>query len=184
MEKTLKALIVMAILILPFQYFYAPKLKELDKKTQDIVNMQTANQNLNKKVGNQSMRDLYLGLLQSQKKSIIKERTRLDLLMPPFSTARTSLRSPFELIRAEVPGAWEVTENNTYTDAGALIFWPFNVAYKGSAENVIKALALIESGNRFMRLRNLTLKADNNNEVIMAGQIELVYQSESTGAIK
>jgi hypothetical protein len=35
-----------------------------------------------------------------------------------------------------------------------------------------------------MRLRNLTLKADNNNEVIMAGQIELVYQSESTGAIK
>lgn len=67
MEKTLKALIVMAILILPFQYFYAPKLKELDKKTQDIVNMQTANQNLNKKVGNQSMRDLYLGLLQSQR---------------------------------------------------------------------------------------------------------------------
>jgi hypothetical protein len=183
MDKTLKALIVVAVLMLPFQYFYAPKLKELEKKTQDIVNMQTANQILNKKVGNQTMRDLYFGLLQNQKQAIIKERTRLDLLMPPFSTARTSLLSPFELIRAEIPGEWTVTPNNKYIDSNTLVFWPFQVQYKGSAENAIKAIAFIESGNRFMRLRNISLKAENN-EVILNGQIELVYQSESTGAIK
>jgi hypothetical protein len=180
MEKILKALIAMAVLMLPWQYIYSKQLITLENRHQDIINMATANKNLDQKVGAQSMRELYISLLNSQKAAIIKERNRLELLMPSFSTARTSLLSPFELLRSEIPGEWQVNPSNKYSEEGPLVFWPFDVQYIGTAHNAIKAIAHMETSNRYFRIRHFNMQTSGKN-VKLAGIVELVYQAESKG---
>ncbi len=170
----------MAILMLPWQYFYSKKLVELEEKHQDIVNMATANKNLDQMVGDQSMRQLYISLLNSQKDAIANERNRLELLMPSFSTARTSLLSPFELLRSKIPGDWQVSPSSKYSEEGPLVFWPFDIQFTGTAHNAIQAIAHMETSTRYFRIRHLNMQT-SKDKVKLSGVVELVYQAESKG---
>ena len=118
---------------------------------------------------------IYKNLLESKKEDYKNELASLTLLIPEFSTTKTNLMAPFDIIREEIPGDWSVVPEGKFSKSNNLVFWPFKFKYIGTNADAVKVLAYMESANQFMRLDSF--KIDSNNELVtLSGVVELVFR--------
>ena len=120
---------------------------------------------------------MYRELLSSQKENLEKENKRLNFLLPSFVTARANLMAPFDTLREEIPGDWNVVPEGKFKNSGPLVFWPFNFKYIGKSEDAIKVLAYMEVNSQFMRLENYKIET-KDKLVTLSGKVDLVFQEK------
>lgn len=173
MKNTLVAIIVFAIIVMPYTYFYMPALNDSDNMRQEIANLKASISRFD------NGRDkIYEELLKSQKENLEKERKTLNFLLPDFSVARTNLMAPFNLLRNEIPGDWSVVPEGQFQTSDKLVFWPFKISFRGTGAEAIKLLAYLEMNDQFMRFENFEIVTDSkdDNLVSLTGKVELVFQ--------
>ncbi len=173
MKNFLIAVIVFAIIIMPYTYFYNPQLANANKNKQEIANLQGS---LSRFENGKDV--MYKELLATQKENLEKENKRLNFLLPSFATARANLMAPFDDLRTSIPGEWNVVPEGKFITKSPLVFWPFKFKYVGTTADAIKVLAYMEVNTQFMRLENYRMET-NENIVTMTGKVELVFQDNA-----
>ena len=172
MKNFLVAVIVFAVIVMPYTYYYIPSLNQTNNMRQEISNLKASLARFDN--GREAM---YRELLASQKDNLEKENKRLNYLLPSFVTARANLMAPFDTLREEIPGDWNVVPEGKFKNSGPLVFWPFNFRYIGKSEDAIKVLAYMEVNTQFMRLE--TYKIETNDKLVtLSGKVELVFQEK------
>lgn len=172
MKNFLVAVIVLAIIVMPYTYYYIPSLQKTNVMRQEIANLKGSlarfdNGRLN----------IYQELLKSQEANIEKERERLYFLLPAFDETKANLMAPFDILRESIDGEWNVVPEGKFRNSGPLIFWPFKFKYTGTCANAVKVLAYMEVNERFMRLENYRILS-NEKLVTLSGKVELVFQEK------
>lgn len=171
MEKYLKAIIVAAIMTMPWTYYISPQLAQIRAKRQQIANfVGSANRFSDGKD------QMFKQLLQIQRENLKKETKRLSFLLPSFSNARANLMAPFETLRQSIDGDWKLTPEGSFTESNSLVYWGFSFSLVSTPANAIKAIAHIESSPQFMRLRRFSIET-NGELVTMQGKVELVFHT-------
>ena len=178
METYLKAIIAVGIIILPWRYYYGNKLDSIRKDVQQTVNMMAAYKFVQEKLGEKTKYDFILEIIENRRKILQEDKRKIELLAPDFHTTRTSLLQPFELLRAKIPGNYNVIPDKSYREQGSFVFWPFDIEFEGKAENAIKLIAGLESNSRFMSIKSVKI-VDNGLTVKLNTKIELVYQQNN-----
>lgn len=169
MEKLLKAIIVIGLILLPWRYYFWPQIELIKANKQMAANLQGS---INRFAdGREAMFRSVLGI---QTENIVKEKHRLEFMLPSFAKARANLMAPFDNLRAAVPGEWHVVPEGKFKNSGPLVFWPFKFTYSGSALNAVKLLANIETSTQFMLLRRYEMTT-RDSDVEMTGIIDLVF---------
>jgi Tfp pilus assembly protein PilO len=172
MKNFLVAVIAFAIIVMPYTYYYIPSLNQTNNMRQEITNLKASLARFEN--GREA---LYRELLASQKENLEKENKRLNYLLPAFATARANLMAPFDTLREEIPGDWNVVPEGKFKNSGPLVFWPFNFRYTGKSEDAVKVLAYMEVNTQFMRLDNYKFET-NDKLVTLSGKVELVFQEK------
>lgn len=171
MEKLLKAIIVVGLLIMPWSYYYLPRINSVKADKQMVANLKGSMERFAD--GREAM---FRSVLQLQQENIGKEKHRLEFMLPSFAKARANLMAPFENLRNAVPGEWHVVPEGKFKNSGPLVFWPFRFTYTGSASDAVKALASMEASTQFMLLRHFEMKT-RENMVDLSGIVELVFHN-------
>ena len=184
MKNFLLAIIALAIVVMPYTYFYNPTLKTAFNQKQEIANLQGS---LSRFEGNRMI--AYRELLETQKTNLEKETRRLNFMLPAFANARANLMGPFDRLREAIPGEWEVVPEGKFTVSGPLVFWEFRFKYVGTTADAVKVLASMEVStqidpntnekveSQFMRLNNF--KMDTNGKLVtLSGRVEVVFQEK------
>ena len=170
MKNLFVAVLVFALIVIPYTYYYFPSLNKTNSMRQQIANI-TASSN---RFASGTL-IIYKNLLESKKEDYKNELASLTLLIPEFSTTKTNLMSPFDIIREEIPGDWSVVPEGKFSKSNNLVFWPFKFKYIGTNADAVKVLAYMESANQFMRLDSF--KIDTTNELVtLSGVVELVFR--------
>lgn len=169
MDKLLKAIIVISLLLLPWQYYYFPRIEAVKADKQMVANLKGS---INRFAdGREAM---FKSLLDLQQQSIGKEQHRLKFMLPSFAKARANLMAPLNNIRAAVPGEWSAVPEGKFKKSGPLVFWPFKFTYIGSISDAIKVIANMEASTQFMLLRHFTIET-HESQVDLSGIVELVF---------
>lgn len=176
MKNNLIAIIVFAIIVIPYTYFYIPSLSETNGMRQEIANLKASISRFS-----DGKDIIHNELLQRQKENLDKEKRRLSYLLPDFSVARANLMAPFDTLRQEIPGEWEVVPEGQFKNSDPLVFWPFKFKYSGTTAEAVKLLAYIEVNNQFMRFDSFKMETNKKNDslVTLSGKVELVFQENS-----
>lgn len=184
MKNFLIAVIALAIVVMPYTYFYNPTLKTAFNQKQEIANIQGS---LARFDGGKEA--IYRELLDTQKGNLEKETRRLNFMLPAFANARANLMGPFDTLRETIPGKWDVVPEGKFTVSGPLVFWVFKFKYIGTAADAVKVLAAMEVSTKidpntnekvdsqFMRLDNFKMET-NEKLVTLSGKVELVFQEQ------
>lgn len=170
MEHILKAIIVVGLLILPWRYFYLPKIEAIKADKQNAANSCGSLSRFS-----DGREELYQSMLAIHKENLAKEKYRLEFMLPSFAKARANLMGPFDRLRAEVHGDWHVIPEGKFKISGPLVFWPFRFTYIGDSNDVIRVLAHIEAAPQFMFLRSFEM-ARKDTQVELSGLVDLVYR--------
>jgi hypothetical protein len=171
MEKLLKAIIVIGLLVLPWRYYYWPKIESIKADKQMVANYQGSIQRFAD--GREAM---FRSMLEIQKENIGREKHRLEFMLPSFAKARANLMAPFDNLRAAVEGEWHVVPEGKFQVSGPLVFWPFKFTYIGPAVNVSRILALVETSTQFMRIAGFTVET-RGELVEFKGTVDLVFHN-------
>ena len=172
MKNFLVAIIVLAIIVMPYTYFYIPQLQKTNAMRQEIANYKGSlarfdNGRLN----------IYQELLKSQKENLEKENKRLNFLLQAFDNTKANLMAPFDTLRDSIEGDWNVVPEGKFTSSNSLVFWPFKFKYTGTCANAVKVLAYMEVNDQFMRLENYRMET-KDNLVTLSGKVDLVFQEK------
>lgn len=169
MEKLLKAIIVISLLLIPWQYYYLPRIEAVKADKQMVANLKGS---INRFAdGREAM---FKSFLEVQQQNIGKEKQRLEFMLPSFAKARANLRAPLNDVRAAVPGEWQTVPNGKFDKRGPLVFWPFKFSYTGTVSDAIKVIASMEASTQFMLLRHFTIET-RENLVDLKGVVDLVF---------
>lgn len=172
MKNFLVAIIVLAIIVMPYTYFYIPSLQKSNTMRQEIANLKGSLARFDN-----GRLQIYQELLASQEKNLEKEHKRLNFLLPAFDTTKANLMAPFDTLRDSIEGDWNVVPEGKFTNSNSLVFWPFKFKYTGTCANAVKVLAYMEVNNQFMRLENYRI-VSNEKLVTLSGKVELVFQEK------
>ena len=172
MKNFLVAVIVFALIVMPYTYFYIPSLNKTNTMRQEIANLKGSLARFD------NGRDkLYQELITSHKANLEKESKRLNFLLPAFDTTKANLMAPFDSLRETIPGEWSVVPEGKFKSNGTLVFWPFKFKYTGTCADAVKALAHMEVNTQFMRFENYKIET-NDKLVTLSGKVELVFQEK------
>ncbi len=184
MKNFLVAIIALAIVVMPYTYFYNPALKTAFDQKQEIANLQGS---LSRFEGGKEL--AYKELLEAQRTNLEKETRRLNFMLPAFANARANLMGPFDRLRETIPGEWDVVPEGKFTVSGPLVFWEFRFKYIGTAADAVKVLAAMEVStqvdpntnekveSQFMRLNNFKVET-KEKLVTLSGRVEVVFQEK------
>jgi hypothetical protein len=172
MERYLKAMIAAGLLLLPWRYLIWPGIETVREERKTQANLRASLQRFD-----QGREAMFRAALDLQKEALAKEQRRLEFLLPPFSYARANLMAPFDLLRAAVPGEWEVVPEGKFTRSDPLVFWPFRFSFKGPAGEAVRALAAIEAAEQFLRIKQATIESQGDL-VLLKGTVEVVFQEK------
>ena len=172
MKNFLVAIIVLAIIVMPYTYFYIPQLQKTNGMRQDIANLKGSLARFDN-----GRLKIYQELLQTQKDNLEKENKRLNFLLPAFDTTKANLMAPFDTLRDSIEGDWNVVPEGKFTSSNSLVFWPFKFKYIGTCANAVKVLAYMEVNEQFMRLENYRIET-NEKLVTLSGKVDLVFQEK------
>lgn len=180
MKNFLVGIMVLPILAMPYTYFYIPALKKTTSMRQEISNYKAS-------LGRfaEGRDRMLIELLAIQKENVEKENKALNFLLPAFDTAKANLMMPFDTLRDNIPGEWNVVPEGKFRNSSPLVFWAFKFKYVGTFNNAVKVLASMEINPQFMRIENYRIET-KENEVELSGKVELVFQEKlmDMGALK
>ena len=173
MKNLFVAAIAFALIVMPYTYYYLPALNQTNSMRQEIANRKAS---LARFSGNKF--DVFKELYKNKEINYNEEKEKLTILLPEFSTTKTNLMAPFDIVRENIPGEWHVVPEGKFYKRNSLIFWPFNFKFIGNYDDSIKALAYMETAPQFMRIQNYTIET-NNQLVTLSGNVELVFMENS-----
>ena len=170
MKNLFIAAIAFALVVMPFTYYYYPTLNNTNIMRQEIANLKAS---LERFSGNKY--DIFKELYKSKEKNYEEEKAKLALMIPEFSTTKTNLMAPFDVIREKIPGDWHVVPEGKFQSRDSLVFWSFKFKYIGTYADAVSVLAFMESAPQYMRLQNYILET-NNLSVTLSGNVEQVFR--------
>ena len=176
MKNFLVAVIVFALIVMPYTYYYIPSLNQTNTMRQEIANIEGSLARFEN-----GRYQLYQELLVSNKDNLEKESKRLNYLLPAFDTTKANLMAPFDTLRESIRGDWSVVPEGKFRTVGPLVYWPFKFKFVGTCANAVKALAYMEVNTQFMRLENYRIETNsetNEKLVTLSGKVELVFQEK------
>ena len=172
MKNILVGIMVLPVLAMPYTYYYIPSLKQTTEMRQEIANLKGSLGRFDD--GRDKM---FIEVIAAQKVALEEENKRLNFLLPSFDSAKANLMAPFDTLREQIPGEWNVVPEGKFRNSKPLVFWPFSFKFVGSFSNAVKALAYMEVNPQFMRIENYRIET-NENLVTLSGKVELVFQEK------
>lgn len=172
MERILKALLIIMLMVLFMQKVVQPTIEEAKATKTSLANVRAALQHM---ASSDSARTA--DFLRTEKKMIAAYLQEMDKILPDYQTTRVGAIGNLEMLREKFYGKWEIQPSPQPIIDESMVRWPVKLVFASDFQSALRVLNSIDKELAMNRILTIDFNTGKTTEVELTVNLELLFRN-------
>lgn len=174
LQKTLKALLIIMLMILFAQRVIQPAMNEAKLSRNQLASVRSSLQH----IATNDAGKIH-ALLQTENQMISAYLQQINSVLPDYQTTRVGAIGNLESLREKFHGKWQIQPSTQPIVDEKIVKWPVRLVFESDFHSALKLLESIEIETSLNRIISVDFNSGKTTETELIVNLELLFSNSS-----